>query len=435
VSDGPPAGLVPLADAQRRVLAQCQRLRPLAVALGDALGCVTSVALVAEESVPPWANSAVDGFAVRAADVTAAPVTLPVTATIRAGAPPEPAVGPGEAVRILTGAPLPPGADAVVMVEDTDAWDGRTGREAVGTATVGKVEVRRPVGAGANVRAAGDDIRAGQTVFEGGTVLAPGHLGVLASIGVRRVPVWPRARVGVLSTGDELVDSGEPLRPGQIRDSNRRTLLALAAEANCQPVDLGHAPDDEDAVRHALTDALGRCDAVITSGGVSVGDFDYVKVVLDELSGGTFAWMQVAIRPAKPLAFGVVRGTPVFGLPGNPVSSMVSFELFARPALRHMMGHGAPGRPEVRAVADAPLGRRPDGKLHLARARAAWGGDGRVHVRPLGGQASHHLHAMAEANALALVPDGDGVPAGTDVQVMLLADPDPAPVDAPPPPA
>jgi molybdenum cofactor synthesis domain-containing protein len=422
----PGGGLVPLDDAQRRVLAQCRQLRPLAVPLADALGCVTSVALVAEESVPPWANSAVDGFAVRAADVVRAPVTLPVTATIRAGAPPEPAVGPGEAVRILTGAPLPPGADAVVMVEDTDAWDGRTGREAAGSAAVSKVEVRRPAAPGANVRPAGDDIRAGQTVFEAGTVLGPGHLGVLASIGARRVPVFPRARVGVLSTGDELVDGGEPLQPGQIRDSNRRTLLALVAEANCEPVDLGHARDDEGAVRDALTDGLGRCDAVLTSGGVSVGDFDYVKVVLDALSGGAFAWMQVAIRPAKPLAFGVVRGTPVFGLPGNPVSSMVSFELFARPALRHMMGHAATSRPEALAVADDAIGRRPDGKLHLARVRARWGSDGRVHVRPLGGQASHHLHAMAEANALALVPDGEGCAAGASVRAMLLSDPDPA---------
>jgi molybdopterin molybdotransferase len=235
--------------------------------------------------------------------------------------------------------------------------------------------------------------------------------------------VYPRARVGVLSTGDELVDGPEPLRPGQIRDSNRRTLLALLAEANAEPIDLGHARDDQAAVRDALTTGLERCDAVLTSGGVSVGDFDYVKVVLDELSGGTFSWMQVAIRPAKPLAFGVVDGTPVFGLPGNPVSSMVSFELFARPALRSMMGHADVGRPRVAAVADEAIRRRPDGKLHLARVRARWGSDGRVHVQPLGGQASHHLHAMAEANALALVPDGDGVGPGADVETLLLADP------------
>jgi len=415
--------LVPLGDAQRRVLAQCRPLRPVAIPLADALGCVTSVDVVAAEDVPPFANSAVDGFAVRAADVAGAPVTLPVVGTIPAGAPPEPPVGPGQAVRILTGAPLPPGADAVVMVEDTDAWDGRSGREAQGVVADVEIEIRTPVAAGANVRAAGDDIASGQAVFGAGTVLGPGHLGVLASIGMRRVPVYPRARVGVLSTGDELVDGPEPLRPGQIRDSNRRTLLALVAEANAEPVDLGHARDDEGAVRQALTAGIDRCDAVLTSGGVSVGDFDYVKVVLDELSGGTFAWMQVAIRPAKPLAFGVVQGTPVFGLPGNPVSSMVSFELFARPALRTMMGHGDAGRPRAPAVADEPILRRPDGKLHLARVRARWGDDGRIHVQPLAGQSSHHLHAMAGANALALVPDGDGIPAGGEVETMLLAYP------------
>jgi molybdopterin molybdotransferase len=356
--------------------------------------------------------------------VAAAPVTLTVIGTIPAGAPPEPAIGSGEAVRILTGAPLPPGADAVVMVEDTDAWDGRSGREAIGASTASKVEVRAPVQAGGNVRGAGDDIAPGQVVFGAGTVLGPGHLGVLASIGVRKVPVFPRARVGVLSTGDELVDGPEPLRPGQIRDSNRRTLLSLVAEANAEPVDLGHARDDEAAVAQRLADGLARCDAVLTSGGVSVGDFDYVKVVLDRLSGGSFEWMQVAIRPAKPLAFGVVEGKPVFGLPGNPVSSMVSFELFARPALRAMMGHPSTGRPRVTAVADEALRRRPDGKLHLVRVRARWGDDGRVHVRPLGGQASHHLHAMAEATALSLVPDGDGLEAGAVVPTLLLSYPE-----------
>jgi molybdopterin molybdotransferase len=416
--------LVPLDEAQRRVLAQCRPLRPLAIPIGDALGCVTSVDVTADEAVPPFANTAVDGFAVRAADVAAAPVTLTVIGTIPAGAPPEPAIGSGEAVRILTGAPLPPGADAVVMVEDTDAWDGRSGREAIGASTASKVEVRAPVQAGGNVRGAGDDIAPGQVVFGAGTVLGPGHLGVLASIGVRKVPVFPRARVGVLSTGDELVDGPEPLRPGQIRDSNRRTLLSLVAEANAEPVDLGHARDDEAAVAQRLADGLARCDAVLTSGGVSVGDFDYVKVVLDRLSGGSFEWMQVAIRPAKPLAFGVVEGKPVFGLPGNPVSSMVSFELFARPALRAMMGHPSTGRPRVTAVADEALRRRPDGKLHLVRVRARWGDDGRVHVRPLGGQASHHLHAMAEATALSLVPDGDGLEAGAVVPTLLLSYPE-----------
>jgi len=414
--------LIPVDAARRRVLDRCPPLRPRAIPLGEALGCVTSVPLTAEEPVPPFANTAVDGFAVRAADVASPPTSLAVIGTIAAGAPPEPPVGPGQAVRILTGAPMPPGADAVVMVEDTDAWDGRSGREAVGRTATTAVEVRAAVGVGDNVRDPGSDIAAGQLVFPAGSRLGPGHLGVLASLGMVRVPVFPRARVGVLSTGDELVEGSAALRPGQIRDSNRRMLLAMVAEANAEPVDLGLAPDDEGAITTALTDGLGRCDAILTSGGVSVGDFDYVKVVLDRLAEGSMEWMQVAIRPAKPLAFGTIGTVPVFGLPGNPVSSLVSFELFARPALRQMMGHTRLGRREVSAVADEPLRRRRDGKLHLARVRAEWSdADARFHVRSSGGQASHLLRAMALANALALVPDGDGVEAGEDVGVLLLA--------------
>ncbi|GAC1318273.1 MAG: molybdopterin molybdotransferase MoeA [Acidimicrobiales bacterium] len=417
--------LISLEAARRRVLAGCQPVRARAIPLDEALGCVTSVELRAEAPVPPFANTAVDGYAVRSADVGAPPVTLAVVGTIAAGAPPSPAVGAGEAVRILTGAPMPPGADAVVMVEDTDAWDGRSGREAIGATSGTAIEIRKRVAAGDNVRGAGDDLQAGQVVFGPGTVLGPGHLGVLASMGVRRVPVHPRARVGVLSTGDELVDGPEPLQPGQIRDSNRRMLLGLLAEANAEPVDLGLVGDDEAALTEALTAGLERCDAVITSGGVSVGDFDYVKVVLDKLSGSTMQWMQIAIRPAKPFAFGTIGAKPVFGLPGNPVSSLVAFEVLARPALRAMMGHPRLDRAQVTAVADEPLRRRPDGKLHLVRVRADWSdSDGRFHVRSSGGQASHLLRAMALANALVLLPDGDGVDSGEDVRVMLLSWPD-----------
>jgi molybdenum cofactor synthesis domain-containing protein len=223
----------------------------------------------------------------------------------------------------------------------------------------------------------------------------------------------------VLSTGDELVADGRPLRPGQIRDSNRPMLLALVARAGCVPVDLGTAPDDEAAITDALERGVAGCDAVLTSGGVSVGDFDYVKIVLDRL--GEMHWWQVAVRPAKPLAFGTVRETPVFGLPGNPVSALVSFELFARPALRQMAGHRDLFRPEVPAVADEALVRRPDGKLHLVRVVASSDEDGRLHVRSSGGQGSHLLRAMALANALAVLPDGDGVDIGGTVQVLLLA--------------
>ena len=271
---------------------------------------------------------------------------------------------------------------------------------------------------GDHIRLPGEDLRAGQVLFDPGTQLGPGHLGVLASVGAETVEVVPPARVGVLSTGDELVSGPGGLRPGQIRDSNRPMLLALVRQAGCVPVDLGSAPDDEAAITAAIEQGVTECAAILTSGGVSVGDFDYVKTVLDRL--GEMQWWQVAVKPAKPLAFGTVGGTPVFGLPGNPVSSLVSFELFARPALRQMTGHRELLRPEVPAVADEPLVRRPDGKLHLVRVLATVDDEGRVHVRSSGGQGSHLLRAMALANALALLPDCEGVHAGATVKAMLL---------------
>jgi len=398
--------VIALDDAQRRVLAECVPFHPTAIALDEALGCVTSVELCADEDVPPFANTAMDGFAVRAADATAGS-RLKGVDTLPAGRAPDRAVGVGEAIRIMTGAPMPEGADAIVMVEDTEVDDD------------GFVAIGRTAAVGDHVRPAGEDLAAGQVAFEPFTVLGPGHLGVLASLGYRRVPVFRRARVGVLSTGDELVDDGSPLRPGQIRDSNRPTLVAMVHEAGCDAVDLGVVADDEAAITAVLERGLAECDALVTSGGVSMGDFDYIKVVLDRM--GAMEWWQVAIKPAKPLAFGVVSGKPVFGLPGNPVSSMVSFELFARPALRRMMGHRDPFRPTVEAVADEVLRRRPDGKVHFVRVIASTGDDGRWHVRSSGGQASNLLRAMALANALAIVPDGDGIDEGGDVEVMLLS--------------
>jgi molybdenum cofactor synthesis domain-containing protein len=409
-------GLVPYEEARDAILslAACGPLHPRAVERGEALGCVTSVPLHADEPVPPFANTAMDGFAVQAADTTGAtadaPVRLKVVATLAAGDAPDREVGAGEAVRIMTGAPMPPGADAVVMVERTRSDDdGAT------------VAVEAPARPGDHVRLAGDDVQAGQVVVEAFTVLGPAHLGVLASLGYRKVPVFPRPTVGVLSTGAELVDGPGPLAPGQIRDSNRPTLLALLAQSGFPAVDLGHAPDDEKAIAGALRNAVATCDAILTTGGVSVGDFDYVEAILGRL-GRVQTW-KLAIKPAKPLAVGVVEETVVFGLPGNPVSAMVSFELFARPALRQMAGHRDADRfrPEVEAVADEPLRRKADGKLHLVRVVAAFAADGRVHVRSAGAQGSHQLHASAQANALALVPDGEGVAAGSTVPALLLS--------------
>jgi molybdenum cofactor synthesis domain-containing protein len=403
--------VIPLEEARRHVLEACAPLPATTVPLGEALGHVTADDLAAAEDVPPFDNSAVDGYAVRVADVADAPVELPVTGTIAAGAPPSIPVEAGRAVRIMTGAPLPPGAEAVVMVEDTEELDGGH-----------RVRIGRSVRMGDAVRRAGDDVHRGDLLFPARTEIRPAVLGVLASVGIVSVPVIARARVGALSTGDELIEHGAPLAPGQIRESNRTMLLGALAQAGCVPIDLGLVRDDEDALEAALTEAATRCDAIVTSGGVSMGDFDIVKAVLDRMA--KMRWMQIAIRPAKPFAFGLLEGperpVPVFGLPGNPVSSLVSYELLARPALRQMMGHSVVDRPRVKAVADEGLPRRRDGKVHWNRVAGRFEDDGRLHVRSTGAQGSHQLASTAAANGLAAVPDGDGIEAGGEVDVLLL---------------
>ncbi len=396
--------MITLDEARSYVLGECSPRPAVTMAVEAAAGLVLADAVTSAEAVPPFDNTAMDGFALRSDDVSSAPAELEIVGTLAAGATPDIEVGPGQAVRIMTGAPVPPGADAVVMVELTRS-EGST------------LTVEKPVPVGNHIRRAGEDLEVGQPVFGAGTVLTPGHLGVLLSIGVQEVPVHPRLRVGVMSTGDELVEGGGELRPGQIRDSNRRTLLALLAELGVEPVDVGLIRDDEEAIRAAIESAVGGCDALLSTGGVSMGDFDYVKLVLDEI--GIMRWMQVAIRPAKPLAFGRVGDVPVFGLPGNPVSSMVSYELFARPALRKMMGHRELDRPRRRATLVSPLRRRVDGKTHFARVAVTYD-DGGYRAESAGGQGSHQLHAMASANGLAVLPDGDGVEAGDEVEVILL---------------
>jgi molybdenum cofactor synthesis domain-containing protein len=298
------------------------------------------------------------------------------------------------------------------MVEDTERLDGGA-----------RVLVRRSVQPGDAVRTVGDDVLAGTPLFAPGAVVTPPVAGVLASVNVRTLAVVPRARVAVMSTGDELVDDGAPLGPGQIRESNKTMLLGMIAAVGAEAVDYGVVRDDEAVLEATLRRAADQCDAIVTSGGVSMGDYDVVKAVLGRIA--EMRWMQIAIKPAKPFAFGVLaasdgRGVPVFGLPGNPVSSMVSFELFARPGLRQMMGHADNGRARLLAVADEAIRRKPDGKTHYARVHGAFGADGRYHVRPVGGQGSHQLVATAAATALAVVPDGDGIASGGPVDVIAL---------------
>lgn len=401
--------MIPLEEAKARVAEAITVLAPGEVAIADARGLVLAEQIVAAEAIPPFPNTAMDGFAVRSGDLAGAseatPVRLPIVATVAAGSiAPRPLVA-GEAMRIMTGAPIPDGADAVVMVELTRA----VGEE---------VDVLAPVPVGNHVRPAGDDLTPGTVVFEVGETLSPAHIGVLASLGRETVLVHARPRVGVFSTGDELVVGPTPLGPGQIRDSNRPTLLALVDEAGGIPIDLGSLPDDEVAIESALREAADKCDVMITSGGVSMGDFDFVKQVLMRL--GDLNWMQVAIKPAKPFAFGEMLGTPIFGLPGNPVSSSVSFELFARPSLMKMMGRPDIERLWVWALCDEPLFRTADGKTHFHRAVVRQEADGGWWVRSAGGQGSHQLSALAAANGLAMLPDGDGPGAGARVRVMVL---------------
>ena len=394
------------------VLAGCKPLTPVQVAYTEMTGRVLAQDVVATEDVPPFSNTAVDGYAVRASDTEQTPVELVVVDTLAAGAEPKIAVNAGEAIRIMTGAPMPAGADAVVMVEDTQR--------------VGETHVLISRGAKVHdgVRDAGSDVRAGETVFVPGTVLNAAGIGVLGSVNARTVRAFPRARVALLSTGDELVVDGSPLRIGQIRESNLTMLDSMIAATGCEVINLGVVRDDEAELERVFRDVVERCDAIVTSGGVSMGDFDVVKAVLSKIA--TMQWMQMAIKPAKPFAFGQLQSSdgrtiPIFGLPGNPVSSLISYELLARPALRKMMGHTEHlMRPAIHAVLDSPLKRKQDGKIHFMRVFGEFAEDGRLHVRDSGPQGSHQLASTAMANGLAQVPDGNGLQAGDSVAVYLL---------------
>ena len=405
--------MTPLEEVRELVLSHCSPRSVVEVSRRVAAGLVLAADVVATEPVPPFANTAVDGYALIAADTASGSAELRVIGEVAAGAVSSVAVTPGTAIRIMTGAPIPEGCDAVVMVEDTE----RLGDTAV--------RVNRVVDLGAAIRDAGSDVAVGATVFTAGTRITPMVEGVLASINANAVKVYSRVTVGVISTGDELVEDGSPLQPGQIRESNRPMLLRIIEEAGARAVDLGIVRDDEAKLEQALRDAVdvAGCDVLVTSGGVSMGDYDVVKAVLGRIAN--MNWFQIAMKPAKPFAFGTLtnsRGVnvPIFGLPGNPVSSLMSFELIARPAIRTMMGMGDAFRPRVRAIVDEDVKRNPDGKIHFDRVHATWGADGRVHVVRTGAQGSHQLASTSAANAIMAVPDGNGVKAGDEVVVTFL---------------
>ena len=404
--------MIAIHEAQKTVLDACGVLAPVATSCEQMSGRVLAQNVVAPENVPPFANSAVDGYAVRTTDTQTVPTELVVVDTVAAGAEPKIAVTAGQAIRIMTGAPIPQGADAVVMVEDTQ----RVGDDRV---SIGKAAKLHDA-----IRDAGSDVNKGDTVFVAGTVLNAAGAGVLASVNARVVQAYPRARVALLSTGDELVTDGSPLKIGQIRESNLTMLDAMIAASGCEVINLGIIKDDEALLERVLLDVIERCDAIVTSGGVSMGDFDVVKAVLSRIA--KMQWMQRAIKPAKPFAFGQLQASdgrvvPIFGLPGNPVSSMISYELLARPALRNMMGHTRDLlRPTVKAVLDAPIKRKQDGKVHYVRVFGAFESDGRLHVRDTGPQGSHQLASTALANGLAYVPDGMGIEAGAEVDVYVI---------------
>ena len=401
-------------EASSHMLAGVTALGTETLPLARALGRVLARDVVSSVSLPPWDNASMDGFAVRASDVRGAsadrPVQLRVGETIAAGARGTRVVGPGEAARIMTGAPVPEGADTVIRVEDTTS-----------DATAGTVSIRDDRDAGRNVRARGEDVRADSVVLTAGTSIGAAHIGVLASVGCASPVVHVRPRVAILATGDELVpvERFDAVRAGdRIVSSNSYSLEAAVRAAGGEPVPLGIAPDDPAGLARCLRGAEG-CDMVLTSGGVSVGDFDYTREVVGALGGELSLW-RVKMRPGAPLGFGRLFGVPWLGLPGNPVSALVTFELFARPLLRTLGGHRRPHRRTIRVVLQdevqlaAPL-------THYLRTVLSDGPGGETLASLTGPQSSGMLTSMAAADALVVIgAEQATVPTGTLVPAIPL---------------
>ncbi len=397
-------------EARERILASFQPLQSVEeVPLTAALGRVLAEDAVAGESLPPFANSAMDGYALRSEDTTSAaaatPTKLRLAGEVPAGQVYAGRVEAGETVRILTGAPLPEGADAVIQQELTDVQDAW-------------VAIEQPVPHGENVRAAGSDVRPGTLLASAGTELGPAEIALLAALGVHPVRVRQRPDVAILSTGDELVALGETPGPGQIHESNSSYLIAAVLRAGGQPRPLGIAHDQADELRAKFAQADGA-DLILSSGGVSVGDYDLVKQMLAEQ--GNIEFWRVRMRPGKPLAFGWLGKTPLLGLPGNPVSAAVTFELFGRPAIRRMLGSSQVERQLVEVVLAGEDIARGD-RRHYVRARLE-SEKGTLMAYPTGAQGSHIISSLRGATAYVVINEGEGrVQVGEHVQALLLND-------------
>lgn len=390
-------------EALEQILSRVEPLGTELVEVVAALGRVLAEPVVSRRQLPPWANSSMDGYAIRSDDTRLGRAELSVVGRIAAGALPARALGAGEAMRIFTGAPLPDGADAVVPQEDVVT-------EGIRIVVAGRVE------RGAFVRSAGEDIRTGDVVVGPGQVLAPPEVGLLATLGYTRVRVYRRPRVAILSTGNELVDLGAEPGPGQIPNTNTYSLMAQVLEAGAEPVNLGVVPDRLEAIVERLRWGL-EADVLVSSAGVSVGELDLVREALTRCGAELHIW-KVSMRPGKPITFGSVEGRPVFGLPGNPVSAMVTFELFVRPALRRMQGCGAVERPRIPARALEPI-RNPGSRRGYLRVRLARDGEG-YGAWLTGDQGSGILRSMVLADGLAVVAPDTTVETGGHLEVILL---------------